>query len=208
MILFLLIINFFKPNENGYIRVYIYNKTIALHRLVAYTFLENPDNKEQVNHKDGNKLNNAVDNLEWCSSSENQKHKFEMGLGNSFTRKVKQYDLNWNFIKEYDSIVLASKEFNIGKAGINATCLYKQKQSGGFVFRYSEDIVFDTSEKIIINKNIGRNVGQYDLNMNLIKIHKCIAEAARNIGIHKNNIWGAINNIRKIAGGFIWKYLD
>ena len=85
-------------------------KTIALHRLVAYTFLENPENKEQVNHKDGNKLNNKVENLEWCSNRENQKHKFEIGLGNNFTRKVKQYDLNWNFIKEYDSIVLASKE--------------------------------------------------------------------------------------------------
>lgn len=198
----------YKTNENGYIRVYIYKKTIALHRLIAYTFLENLENKEQVNHKDGNKLNNKVDNLEWCSNSENQKHKFEIGLGNNFTRKIIQYDLELNKINEFNSIAQASKELNIGKAGINATCLYKQKHSGGFIFRYAEDLLFDKSEKVIINKNIGRNVGQYDLNMNLIKKHNNIAEAARNVGINKNNIWGVIANIRKTAGGFIWKYLD
>lgn len=48
----------YKTNDNGYIRVYIYKKTFALHRLVAITFLEN---KQQVNHKDGNKINNAVE---------------------------------------------------------------------------------------------------------------------------------------------------
>lgn len=198
----------YKTNENGYIRVYIYKKTVALHRLVAYTFLEKPENKEQVNHKDGNKLNNKVENLEWCTNSENQKHKFEIGLGQNFTRKIVQYDLEFNKIKEFNSIVEASKELNIGKTGINATCLYKQKQSGGYIFRYTEDLPFDKSKKIVINKNIGRNVGQYDLNMNLIKIHNSIIDASRNLNIHKNNIWGVINNLRKTSGGFIWRYLD
>ncbi len=53
----------YKVNVNGYIRVYIYKKTFALHRLIALTFLENFENKEQVNHKDGNKLNNYIKNL-------------------------------------------------------------------------------------------------------------------------------------------------
>ncbi len=198
----------YKTNENGYIRVYVYKKTIALHRLVALTFLENPENKEQVNHIDGNKINNAVSNLQWCTNGENQKHKFETGLGNCFTRKIVQYDLNFNKLKEFNSIVEASKELNIGKDGISATCLYKQKHSGGYIFRYAEDTTFDISEKVIINKNVGRNVGQYDVHMNLIQVHKSIADASRNVNIHKNNIWGVIQNKRKIAGGFIWKYLD
>jgi len=198
----------YKINENGYIRIYIYKQTFALHRLVALTFLENPENKETVNHKDGNKLNNKLDNLEFVTNKEQQIHKFEIGLGNNFTRKIKQYDLEFNEIKTFNSIVEASKELNIGKAGINATCLYKQKHSGGFVFRYLEDTTFDKSEKVSVNKNIGRNVCQYDLNMNLIKIYNSIADASKNTNIHKNNIWGVINNLRKTSGGFIWKYLD
>jgi hypothetical protein len=198
----------YKVNENGYIRVYIYIKTFALHRLVALSFLENPENKKTVNHKDGNKLNNCVDNLEFATNKEQKIHKYQNGLANNFTRKIVQYDLEFNKIKEFNSIVEASKELNIGKAGINATCLYKQKQSGGYIFRYIEDVSFDKSEKVIINKNRGRNVGQYDLDMKLLKIHNSIADASRNLNIHKNNIWAVIKNNKKTSGGFIWKYLD
>jgi hypothetical protein len=198
----------YKINDNGYIRVYIYKKTFLLHRLIAFTFLENPENKETVNHKDGNKLNNNIDNLEFATNKEQQIHKFNIGLGNNFTRNIVQYDLEFNKIKEFTSIAQASKELNIGKTGINATCLYKQRQSGGFIFRYTEDTTFDKSKKVIVNKNIGRNVGQYDLNMNLIKIHNGISGASKNVNVHKNNIWGVINNLKKTSGGFIWKYLD
>ena len=72
----------------------------------------------------------------------------------------------------------------------------------------SDDTDIDFTEKITINENRGRSVGQYDLNMNLIKKHDSIAEAAKDVCIHKNNIWGVINNYRKTAGEFIWKYLD
>ena len=80
-----------RVNKNGYIRVYIYNKTFALHMLIALTFLDNPENKEQVNHKHENKLNNNISNLEFVTNKENQIHK--MGLGNNHTRKI--YGLNF-----------------------------------------------------------------------------------------------------------------
>ena len=131
-----IIMDNYKVNGNGYIRVYIYNKTFALHRLIALAFIENTENKEQVNHIDGNKLNNSVVNLEWVTNQENQIHKFKIGLGNNFTRKITQFDLEMNKIKDFNSIVEASKELNIGNSKIRGVLKEKQKSSKGFIFKY------------------------------------------------------------------------
>ena len=63
-----------QPNSKGYLRVCIGKKFYFIHRLVAEKYIPNPDNKEQVNHKDGNKLNNSANNLEWVSNQENRNH--------------------------------------------------------------------------------------------------------------------------------------
>lgn len=202
-----IIMDNYKTNEHGYIRVYLYKKTFALHRLVALTFLDNPLHKEQVNHKDGVKKNNRVDNLEWCTNSENQKHKFATGLGNVITRKVKQYDLNGNCIKEHDSILSAAKEMNVSKSSIRGVLINHNRTSAGYIWKYSED-VFDFTKKITINPNIGRKVGQYDLNMNLITIHDTMSSAARHINVNKNCIRHVIIKRSQTCGGFRWKYLD
>lgn len=71
-------------HKNGYLVVGLTKngktKIKAIHRLVAQTFIDNPKNKKYVNHIDGNKQNNKVDNLEWCTPSENQKHAYKLGL--------------------------------------------------------------------------------------------------------------------------------
>jgi hypothetical protein len=66
--------------KNGYYSICMHNKTFSLHRLIAKSFIENKENKPEVNHIDGNKLNNVPSNLQWCTASENQKHAFENGL--------------------------------------------------------------------------------------------------------------------------------
>ncbi len=71
-------------NGRGYANTVLWKdgtqKTFRIHRLVCIMFLENPLDKEQVNHKDGNKLNNCVDNLEWCTNLENIRHAYKTGL--------------------------------------------------------------------------------------------------------------------------------
>jgi hypothetical protein len=71
-------------NNSGYLRINLYDNKIKiayyLHRLLAQTFIINTLSKKEVNHKDGNKLNNNLDNLEWVTSSENKKHAFRIGL--------------------------------------------------------------------------------------------------------------------------------
>lgn len=68
----------------GYPHVSLYDnrkrKSVTIHRLVADAFVDNPDNKPQVNHIDGNKYNNNYTNLEWCTASENMQHAFDTGL--------------------------------------------------------------------------------------------------------------------------------
>ena len=71
-----------KPQTNGkgYLRIKIENKLEFVHRLVAEKYIPNPENKPQVNHKDGNKLNNCVDNLEWVTNLENRQHAISHNL--------------------------------------------------------------------------------------------------------------------------------
>ena len=73
------------PSGNGYALVFLYKKdksrkAVTVHRLVANAFIPNPENKPQVNHKNGLKTDNQIDNLEWATSSEDRQHAYDIGL--------------------------------------------------------------------------------------------------------------------------------
>ena len=91
-------------NSRGYMLVTLDGDVKRLHRIVATEFIPNPENKSMVNHKDGNPLNNKVDNLEWISNSENQKHANQVLHKSNKRKKVGKFDPENNLIKEYECI--------------------------------------------------------------------------------------------------------
>lgn len=129
-------------NSGGYIVITLtknkIGKSYSVHRLVAQAFIPNPENKPQVNHIDGDKTNNNVSNLEWCTQSENQIHCYKNNLQTKGTKKVIQYDLNNNYIKTWNSLTEAGKELNINHSKISLVCNGKRKKAGGYIWRYYE----------------------------------------------------------------------
>jgi hypothetical protein len=119
-------------HNSGYI---IFKSIYLIHRLVAQVFIPNPDNKKCVNHKDGNKKNNNINNLEWNTMSENSQHAHDTGL-NPTKKPIIQYDINMNKIKEFNTHIQASKELNISRICISKCCRGIIKSTKGFIFKY------------------------------------------------------------------------
>jgi YD repeat-containing protein len=102
-------------NGEGYLKVELWNEKgktqFAVHKLVALVFIPNPDNLPEVNHKDENKENNCVDNLEWCTKSYNINYgNRNKKVAEKLYKKLGQYDLSGNLIAVYDSVKEAEAE--------------------------------------------------------------------------------------------------
>ena len=116
--------------------------TKTIHRLVASAFIQNPENKYTVNHKDGNKLNNRVNNLEWMTNAENIHHGYETGLikktqlNNKKSKRVAQYDLNWNLIRVFPSTKEVERSLGLCSSCISKVAKYNTFYYKGFYWRY------------------------------------------------------------------------
>lgn len=106
-----------------------------IHRLVAETFIPNPDNLPCVNHIDGNQLNNTVTNLEWCDYSYNAIHAIKIGL-NKHCKKVNQYTLQGTFIKTWNNIKEAQEFYKTSH--ISACCRNNRKSTKGYIWKYAD----------------------------------------------------------------------
>lgn len=111
-----------------------------IHRLVAESFIPNPNNLREVNHKDENKKNNRVENLEWCTHQYNNVYGTKLiRYSESRGHAVNQYDMNGNFIRRFRSAQHAEMEtFGHLTCGVNRCCNGKLKQSGGYIWKWAE----------------------------------------------------------------------
>lgn len=123
-----------------------------IHRLIAQEFIFNKDNKYYINHINWNKLDNSINNLEWCTSWENNLHsyrilwkkyktpnKWKFWVKNHLSKKVNQYDLDWNFIKIWDSIMDVQRVLWIHNSQVSACCKNKEhyKSAWWFIWKYN-----------------------------------------------------------------------
>lgn len=139
-------------DKDGYLNSRIYREKVPfnlkVHRIVALAFIPNPENKPQVNHINGDKADNRVENLEWCTQSENMQHSYGVlgrsgpmtgkALGNHpSSRKIIQLDSSFNKIKSFSSITEAAKEVGVGPSAICSVVKGRKKSAGGFRWRYA-----------------------------------------------------------------------
>lgn len=150
----------------GYLRVTLFNnsgpKTKRVHRLVAEAFIPNTENKETVDHINGIRTDNSVENLRWCSIKENNSaelsvhnkrmkrieyfsdvkniEKHRTILGNLMGRPILQYSLSGEFIREHDSISSAARCIEKGNSSICDCCKGKRKSAYGYVWKYKDEI--------------------------------------------------------------------
>ena len=196
-------------HKNGYLS---YNLTLPdgrkkrcyAHRLVAIAYIENKDNKKEVNHIDGNKLNNCIDNLEWVNSSENKQHALE--------NELRKFDHVFCFSKDKK---LVAEYLNIADAAAAAKISYNliwqelhkevKALSGGFYWSFSPIL-----EKTIEYKNTGKAkvVYQYDLNGKFIMSYPSTGIAAKAVGGTSSHIGECCRGKLKRYKNFVWRYAE
>ena len=132
--------------KNGYLRVNLCKnekqKHFLVHRLVALTFITNPNNLPQINHKDEDKTNNSVQNLEWCDQKYNHNYGTinqrisEKMTNGKLSKPVLQFTLDGKFVREFKSGMDIKRNLGYSCGNISSCCLGKRKSANGFIWKY------------------------------------------------------------------------
>lgn len=131
----------------GYLHVDLWAKNkhtrAAVHRLVLFAFYGEPESKKECNHKNENRKDNRVENLEWITHKENlnygsrlERHRAAMLNHPNMSKSISQYDLNGDFIQDFSSIREAARVLGFSMCNIKDCCKGRYKQTHGYIFKY------------------------------------------------------------------------
>lgn len=199
-----------KNKKNGYIYYYLTlpngdKKRCLAHRLVADAFIiKDSDREKEVNHKDGDKTNNNVDNLEWVTPAQNQQHAIENGL--RFYEHVFCFNSDKKLVAEYKSIQEASRATGISPSIISQEINKEVKTLSGNFYWSKQREIGETKNY----RNIGKAkvVNQYSLKGKFITSYPSVGVAARAIRANNSRIGECCRGKIKSYKGFVWRYAE
>lgn len=190
----------------GYYKAVTYTKgvPVLIHRMVSTTFIPNPNGYPFVNHKDENRKNNTLENLEWCTPKYNLEysHVSEKNKDKLF-KKVVQIDKDGNIVNKFKTTGEAARYLGLGSYSSIALCCKGGIGSvKGFIWRYED------SMEIVSKNPRHRRVIQKDMSGNEIRMFDSIKEASDITGCHTSCIIKTCKGEQSHAGGFLWEYKD
>jgi len=199
-------------SNSGYVRMNfrVNGKRVnkSVHRLVAQTFIENPNNLPQVNHKDCDRANNNVENLEWCTASYNSQYREKYGVSRAEAAGKPVFAINLSTLEvtHFQSQNEAGQALGINKASINIVIKGKIKQAGGYYFKEDDGngVEIDKDKLNDIADSMHFTGGVFAVNLKTLEVSRfnSQSEASLVLGASVGNINNVIKGRYRYTKGY------